>query len=110
MKPRYLLLLINFATAALLCADGPADNLPDKVRRVPPLGITIAETDRTELQAGAAALGHTIEALRSELKAKPALLQLLPDVEIYHKAVHWALAYDEFFRSNEVKVARALLQ
>src|SRR5207248_10437 len=59
---------------------------------------------------GVAALGLKMESLRSELKAKPALLQLLPDVEIYRKAVHWALSYDEFFKSNEVKVARALLQ
>src|SRR3989441_8438306 len=109
MKSVFLLLGTLLAISNL-CADGPADNLPDKVRRVPPPGIKIPAADRTELEAGAAALGQSIQALRSELKSKPDLLELLPDVEIYHKAVHWALAYDEFFRSNEVKVARALLQ
>ena len=37
------------------------------------------------------------------------MLELVPDAEIYHKAVHWALVYDEFFKTNEVKTARALL-
>src|SRR2546425_13118796 len=109
MKSVFLLLGTLLAISNL-CADGPADNLPDKVRRVPPPGIKIPAADRTELEAGAAALGQSIQALRSELKSKPDLLELLPDVQIYHKAVHWALAYDEFFKSNEVKVARALLQ
>ena len=34
-----------------------------------------------ELGAGAAALGKEIEALRNSLKGKPALLELLPDVQ-----------------------------
>ena len=109
MKSVFLLLGTLLAISNLY-ADGPADNLPDKVRRVPPPGIKIPAADRAELEAGAAALGQNIQALRSELKSKPALLELLPDVQIYHKAVHWALAYDEFFKSNEVKTARALLQ
>ena len=40
---------------------------------------------------------------------KPALLVLLPDVEIFHKAVDWAARDGEFYRSNEVDVARGLL-
>ena len=91
-------------------ADGPADNLPDKVRRVPPPGIVLAETVRAELTDGAAQLGREIEAARGELKSRPALLELLPDVEIYQRAVHDALAYDEFFKTNEVVVARNFLQ
>lgn len=107
--------LPSYGAAILLCAatiwaDGPSDNLPDKVRRVPPPGVRISEADRAELQSGVAALGRTIESLRSDLKGKPALADLLPDVEIYHKAVSWALNYDEFFKTNEVKVARTLLQ
>ena len=109
--PRLLLVLFSvFIGAPFLHADGAADNLPLNVRRVPPPGIKIAEEDRAELVTRAAELGQKIESLRSELKAKTALLELLPDIEIYHKAVHWALSYDEFFKSNEVKVARALLQ
>ena len=35
---------------------------------------------------------------------------LLPDVQIFHKAVHWALDYDEFFKTNETQVARTILK
>src|SRR5262245_61534921 len=98
MKTRRLLSLAAFIAVPLL-ADGPGDNLPDNVRRVPPPGLKISPADRAELEAGAAALGKEIDALRTELKSKPALLDLLPDVQIYHKAVDWALRYDEFFKS-----------
>ena len=73
--------------------------------RVPPPGLAISEKDRAELRTGADALAREITALRSAPMA-----ELLPDVEIFHKAVDWALRYDEFYRSNEVGLARALLQ
>jgi hypothetical protein len=97
------------AAATVLLADGPADNLPDKVRPVPPPGIAIPASDRAELERGATALGKEIESLRGTLKSKPALLELLPDVQIYHKAVDWALRYNEFFKTNEVRAAKAML-
>ena len=100
--------LCLITTCAL--ADGPADNVADKVRRIPPPGVAISESDRAELNESAAKLAKEIEALRGELKSKPALLELLPDVEIFHKAVDWALRYDEFYRSNEAGLARALLK
>jgi predicted esterase len=73
--------------------------------RVPPPGIAIAEKDRAELRAGADVLAREIASLRSSARS-----DLLPDVEIYHKAVDWALRYDEFYRSNEVGSARTLLK
>ncbi len=106
--PRFVFPFIWFAASATL-ADGPADNVADKVRRVPPPGIKIREDERAELTERTAKLAQEIEALRTELKSKPALLALLPDVEIYRKAVDWALRYDEFFKTNETQVARALL-
>jgi hypothetical protein len=90
-------------------ADGPADNVADQVRRIPPPGIAISDADRAELTDATAKLAKEIESLRGELKTKPALLELLPDVEVYHKAVDWALRYDEFFKTNETRTARALL-
>src|SRR2546426_1052860 len=109
MKPHRLPLLLCLALAMGARADGPADNLPDKVRRVPPPGIKISDSDRAELQKGAEELSQAIEALRPALKGQPALLDVIPDAQIYHKAVSWALRYDEFFKSNEVRTARALL-
>src|SRR5207237_4538653 len=67
--------------------------------RLPPAGISISDADRQELTAGAASLDKEIEGLRKDLK--PSLLPLLPDVEIFHKAVDWASRYDEFFDSKQ---------
>jgi dienelactone hydrolase len=96
--------------AALLPADGPQDNLPDKVKRIPEPGIAVPDDVRSELQAGAAELGKEIESLRSALKGKPELLDLLPDVQVYHKAVDWALRYNEFYDPKEFAAARKLLK
>lgn len=94
----------------LVLADGPADNIAEKVRPIPPPGVTIPDDDRRHLAAGTEWLGSEIESLRRELGGKPALLARLPDVQIFHKAVDWALRYDEFFATNEVAAARLALR
>jgi dienelactone hydrolase len=106
----YLTILWLLLTAVAARADGPGDNLPDSVRRIPPPGITVPAADRAELEAGVKQLGDEIEALRISLKAHPELLDLLPDVQIYYNAVRYALAYNEFFREREIAVARTLLK
>jgi hypothetical protein len=78
-------------------------------RKIPPAGIQIPDSERRELEAGAESLAREIKSLRAALKDKPALTELLPDVQIFHKAVDWALRDDEFYRSNEVSIARGLL-
>lgn len=104
----------NFILALLLTtpilADGPADNIAEKVRPVPPPGIAIPEKDREELSKGVAKLGKEIEGLRRDLAAKPNLLALLPDVEIFHNAVRYALAHDEFYDVKEIPVAREFVK
>jgi hypothetical protein len=85
-----------------VCATTGAQPKPT---RVPPLGIVIPDSDRAELRAGVDALAREIALLRPSVSA-----ELLADVEIYHKAVDWALRYDEFYRSNEVNIARGLLK
>jgi hypothetical protein len=92
---------------AALAADAATTNAPS---RVPPIGIKITTADRAELSSGAAELGKEIDALRRELISTPRLLELLPDVQVFHKAVGWALRYDEFYRPNEVGIARGLLK
>src|SRR6266581_3096679 len=110
MRLPILVAALCYCLTPVTRADGPTDNLPDKVRRIPPSGIKISEADRAELEAGVAELGKEIESLGGELKSRRGLVDLLPDVQIYHKAVDWALRYDEFYKSNEAQVARALLQ
>jgi pimeloyl-ACP methyl ester carboxylesterase len=105
---RIILLLLFIVTAAQ--ADGPGDNLPDSVRRIPPPGIAVSTADRAELEAGVKELGDQIGSLRALLKTRPELLDLLPDVQIYHNAVRYALAYNEFFRDREISTAKALLK
>jgi hypothetical protein len=106
-----LLAVALFLTVALcLHADGPKDNLPDNVRPVPPPGIEVPAADRSELQAGVAELGKEIEGLRKSLEKKPDLLRLLPDVQIFHNAVRYALEHNEFYAAREVVAARTLLK
>ncbi len=90
-------------------ADGPADNRVDKVRPVPPPGVAIPEANRAELQKGVTELGQEIETLGKSLVSRPPLLELLPDVQIFHNAVRYALQYDEFYDVKEIPIARGLL-
>ncbi len=111
MTARWLAALSALAlTAALLRADGARDNVADKVRPVPPPGVEISAADRAELQTGVNDLGKEIDDLRTALKDKPALLDLLPDVQIYHNAVRYALTYNEFYDVKQTTTAKALLK
>jgi dienelactone hydrolase len=94
--------------ASLLCLPALAQvpNDPTKVKPIPPPGKEIPANDRAELEAGVAKLGQALSALRDELKDKPDLLALLPDVQIYHNAVRYPLVYDE---PMDVKSARQAL-
>ena len=85
---------------------------PDKVRRIPPLPKDpVSAADKAELQKGADELGQEIESLRTALKGKPALLDLLPDVQIFHNAVRYALDLRrDLQRKKEVPIARKLLR
>ncbi len=109
-SPLRAVFALAFATSLPLHADGPDDNKAENVRRVPPPGISISDADRAELEKGAAELKVQIGQLAVALADKPAGQQLLPDVEIFHKAVDWALRFDEFYATNQVAVARELLQ
>jgi pimeloyl-ACP methyl ester carboxylesterase len=103
--------LFSLLLALPLFADGPADNVVEKVRPVPPPGTKISPEVRAELLDGANALQTEIEKLRGEFKGKSNTLALLPDIQIFEKAVRWAVQYDEIFNpTNEVAAARNLLK
>lgn len=107
MNARLLLLPLLLPLAAL--ADGPADNIAENVRRIPPPGVAIPEDARQFLTAEVTRFGAAIEAARAELKDKPALT-FLPDVLIFHKAVDWALRYDEFYDAKQTDWAKQQLK
>jgi dienelactone hydrolase len=106
---RHSLCLIYGALALLTPGARAAENASENVKLIPPAGIAISDKDRAELEQGVAELGREIQSLRADLSGKPALLELLPDVQIYHKAVDWALRFNEFYHTNEVQTARRLL-
>ena len=101
---------ISLLLVGAVYADGPTDNLADKVRRVPPEGVKLPEATFAELKKGVIELGKEIDDLRKNLVKKPALLELLPDVQIFHHAVYYALRYDEFYSPAEAGVAKKLLE
>ncbi len=86
-----------------------AADAPPKVAHIPPAGIQIPDDPRAQLTAGVADLGKQIDSLKSELAHKPELLALLPDVQIFHKAVDWALRYNEIFDNGQIEAATKLL-
>ena len=105
---------VTFLLGALLIAgfayaDGPLDNIVDKVRPVPPPGIKVPPEIYNNLKKDVVALGNEIAELRKSLAKKPALLELLPDVQIFYNAVYYALRYDEFLNEKEFLTAKIML-
>ncbi len=102
--------LLVFSSALTGWADGPKDNIAANVRPIPPLGIEVPEADAKTLQDGLAALRKTLdEALKVQAK-NPKLADLSADVEVYYKAVDWALKYREIHKPEEIKQALAILE
>lgn len=100
--------LLGLGAMRPLFADGPADNVPDNVRRIPKLGVDVPEADRQELEQGLKTLAEQITRLKQG--DQPLAKKLLPDVLIYHRAVDQALRYREFFDLKEIPVAKSLLK
>ncbi|HEX3988764.1 MAG TPA: prolyl oligopeptidase family serine peptidase [Verrucomicrobiae bacterium] len=108
MHRRYF--FAGYICLALFTRDAvAAENAFEGVNPIPAPGIAIPESARAELEKGVADFGNELDSLRAELSGKPVSLDLLPDVQIYHKAVDWALRYNEFYRTNEIETARRLL-
>ena len=106
MRILSLLAIPLFAVSAQV----PAPTPPGPAKRMPPAGVAIPEADRAALTASAAALREEIDGLSRSLAAKPEWLALLPDVEVFHKAVDWALRYDEFFDVKQTAFAKKMLE
>jgi len=95
--------------ALRLLADGPSDNVVEKVRPIPPPGIVVSEELKSSLKQDAEKFSQEIKEVFLSLTNKPHLQKLSPDVEIYQKAVAYAVEYNEFYKTNELDVARSLL-
>ncbi len=100
-------LLCLCLTSASYALDGIQDNIPDKVRRIPELGVEVpadrADSMRTQLKV----IQDKIAAIRETKDAGK--IALLSDVMIFERAVRCALDYQEFFDVKEFDKADALL-
>ncbi len=103
---KYLPLLL---IPALAFADGPKDNQADEVRPVPPIGVEVPEADAKALTRGLAGLRSAIDAAVKAQAKNPKLADLLPDVEVFYKAVDWSLKYKEIHKLTELKSANEAL-
>ena len=95
--------------AVTLWADGPKDNVPDAVRSIPPPGIPVPESDKKILQQGLSELRTAIDSALKAQSKNPRLEEFQPDLEIYYKAVDWAIQYNEFYKNTEFKTANELI-
>jgi hypothetical protein len=78
------------------------------VNRIPRLGIEVPEATKKELSD---LLGQLTDAIDELAKSNDRRVQeLLPDVQIYQRAVHDALTYNEFFVDREFASAKRLLE
>jgi len=100
--------LLGFVAIAW-AQPAPSPAAPSPPKRIPIAGITLADTERAELTAGAAALRNELDGLAQELATDAKHSALLPDVEIFHKAVDWALRYNEFLAPKEIAAAQNFL-
>lgn len=97
--PLFALLL----AAAPLLADGPADNIPDNVRPIPPKAPPLADDAKKELAAGLKELQAAIADTAKAVKGKKELEALLPDVQIFEKAVRYGVEHDEIYVLTDPK-------
>ena len=107
MRITFLVMLLLPVVVNPASADGERDNHPDNVRRIPRAGVPVPPERRKALQAR---LSHLQEAIADLRKSKdPATRLLLPDVQIFERAVRCALDYNEFFSPRDIDKADALL-
>ncbi len=106
----FILSLALLSPVVKSAADGTGDNSFEKVRRVPSPGVAVPASDRAELESGIESMRSEIELIKTLHKNRPALLDLLPDVQIYYNAARYTLTYDEFFSPNEISAAKTILR
>ncbi len=104
---RLVMLALTVSFGPIAEADGPADNRPSQVRQIPPPGIEVPTEDQDRLRSGLDKLQGQINDLR---KRDDAFIEsLLPDVEIFARAVDQALRFNEMFTEADIKRADDLL-
>ncbi len=104
----HLFILFCLLSAQSALADGPQDNSVENVRPVPQVGIEIPEEIKVELQAQLDQLEAKIHELKTPEHKQ--IHHLIPDVEVFHRAVTQALQHREMFHERDIKTCTALLE
>src|SRR5580698_6183892 len=100
MKP---VLFFSLAVAALAQQIGlPANQQGGKIKTVPPPGIAVPDADQKALRISLTRLNARLDALKGNPR--------LPDIQIFTKAVTYALDGNEFFTPEEIFKAKELLR
>jgi hypothetical protein len=79
-------------------------------KQAPPPGIAVPESDAAELKAGLDSLGKELETVRAMPRTATTAFDPIADAEVLHKAVRYALQYNEFFKPQEIAAAKAQLK
>jgi len=87
-----------------------SSNFVAKTPLVPSIGINIPENIYRSLRQGSDALSQTIDQLSIQHAENPALLRLIPDIQVFYKAIDWGLRHKNFYKENEFKIAESLLE
>ena len=97
------IVVVAIALASRARADGPADNLPDAVRPIPPIGIELDDALRARLLAAAESLVRDVEAVANADAADRA------EVLVFARAVRMAVEDRFLYSPQEVAQAEQLL-
>ncbi len=100
--PLFVAALAGLASLSSTRADGPGDNLPDNVRPVPPKGVEIPPADAEIIAKGLVELQGLIKDIGKN--------DLLPDVQIYEKAVRYAVENKEVFDVKGIPAVKNVLK
>lgn len=103
----FCLTLLPLTFSASVRADGERDNDPTSVRRIPREGIDVPADREAALREKLTALQQRLAELAQKKDSETQAL--LPDVQIFERAVRCALHYHEFFSPKDISKADALL-
>ena len=90
-----------------IAAAAPPKPPAGGVKLLPPATQPLSPANQAQLESAVTALTKEVAALRTELRDKPAMLALLPDVEIYLNALRYPLVYHEQIDVKKIKPALA---
>ena len=105
---RHLLPFVVVAAAVTpACADGPQDNIPSKVRPIPKIGIELSEAQKASFEEQMANFKAALDQLR--VKKDRRVQELLPDIEIFYRAVRTNFDHRELFGKRDLQNAGVVI-